>query len=316
MQEVNSSSNYINQQDDGMDLLELFMILWKGKLIIILVTFLISICGVIYSLKLPNIFQSKALLAPVNTSSDISRSLKNFSSIGRLAGFNVPGSSDEDSNTEEAMQKLISLSFFENSVLPNIFLPDLMALKRWDYESNTIHYDEVIYDFSASAWVRDYSYPYKQKPSPQESFEHFLNHFSIGEDSETGFITITMKHQSPYIAKEWIEIVVNQVNSFFRKKDKAASEKSITYLNEQIALTNFSEVKEVISQLLQKETQKLALIEANEYYVFDYIDPPAIMEIKSEPRRAIICIVFALVGGVLGCFIVLLKYFRTKYKWS
>ena len=314
MQEVYSSNNSSNQ-DNEIDLLELFRILWKGKFIIICATSLMSIYGVIYSLNLPNIFESKAILVQSNESSNMSSSLRQLSGIGKIAGINIPGSNDtEDSNGKKALQKLISLSFFKNSVLPNIFLPDLMAFKDWDYKTNTLNYQESIYDYDSSNWIRSYSYPYKQIPSPQESFEVFMDHFALSKDSKTGFVTITIRHQSPYIAKKWVEVLISQVNSFYRKKDRLASEKSVAYLNKQIALTSLSEVKEVISQLLQKETQKLALIEANEYYVFDYIDPPAVMEIKSEPRRSIICIMFAFVGGVLGGVIVLLRFFLLKYK--
>ena len=50
-------------------------------------------------------------------------------------------------------------------------------------------------------------------------------------------------------------------------------------------MTGLSEIKQVLAQLLQEETKKLTLIEANQFYVFDYIDPPAVMEQKSEPNR-------------------------------
>ena len=64
-------------------------------------------------------------------------------------------------------------------------------------------------------------------------------------------------------------------------------------------MTGLSEIKQVLAQLLQEETKKLTLIEANQYYVFDYIDPPAVMEEKSEPKRALICIFMVLIlGGI------------------
>ena len=130
---------------------------------------------------------------------------------------------------------------------------------------------------------------------------------SIDEDSKTGIITLKVKHQSPFIAKKWAEILVDQVNLFYRENDKSESEKAINYLNEQIAVTNYSEVKMAISQLLQEETKKLALIEANQSYIFEYIDPPAVMEKKSEPKRSLICILSALLGGLLSIIFVLIK---------
>ena len=60
---------------------------------------------------------------------------------------------------------------------------------------------------------------------------------------------------------------------------------------------------------MQQETQKLTLIEANEFYVFEYIDSPAVMETKSEPKRALICILFTVLGGMLSILIVLYKHY-------
>ena len=116
------------------------------------------------------------------------------------------------------------------------------------------------------------------------------------------------------MAKQWTELVINEINKFYREKDKSKSQKAVNYLNEQIAMTNISEVKIAISQLLQEETKKLALIEANEFYVFEYIDPPVVMEQKSEPKRAIICILFAFLGGIFSVSFVLLNHYVFKKK--
>ena len=160
------------------------------------------------------------------------------------------------------------------------------------------------------AWVRDYSYPQQQIPSSQESYQVFkTKHLSLIEDKKSGFIILSIKHQSPFIAKQWSELVVNEINSFYRQKDKSESEKAVSYLNKQIAKTSLSEIKVVLAQLLQEETKKLTLIEANKFYVFDFIDPPAVMEKKSEPDRLLICILSALLGIILGILLVLIRHY-------
>ena len=98
-------------------------------------------------------------------------------------------------------------------------------------------------------------------------------------------------------------MVVNELNSFYRKKDKLEAEKAVHYLNKQISTTNLSEIKEVLAKLLQEQTKKLTLIEANQFYVFEYVDPPAVMEKKLEPKRAIICIFKYVFGWDVKYFI-------------
>ena len=306
MQEAHSNK-HPNDFDDEIDLRELFYVLLEGKWIIVSLTAFVSIIGVIYSLLLPNIYESKAMLVPVNSSSGISGALGSYSGLAGLAGISLPSGGDEG-NSAKAIQKISSLSFFENNILPNIHLPDLMAVKSWNSKTNTLTFDDSIYDTNSNTWIRDYSYPQQQIPSAQESFEVFKTaHLSLSEDKKSGFITLAIKHQSPFIAKQWVELVINEVNAFYRQKDKSESEKAVSYLNQQISITGLSEIKQVIAQLLQEETKKLTLIEANQYYVFDYIDPPAVMEKKSEPKRALICILSALLGGMLSILLVLIR---------
>ena len=50
--------------DDEIDLRELLMVLWKGKLAIILGTVLSALISVSVALYLPNKYTSEALLAP------------------------------------------------------------------------------------------------------------------------------------------------------------------------------------------------------------------------------------------------------------
>jgi len=313
MQEAHSNK-HPNDFDDEIDLRELFYVLLEGKWIIVSLTAFVSIIGVIYSLLLPNIYESKAMLVPVNSSSGISGALGSYSGLAGLAGISLPSDGDEG-NSAKAIQKISSLSFFENNILTNINLPDLMAVKSWNSKTNTLAFDDSIYDTNTNTWIRDFSYPQQQIPSAQESFEVFnTEHLSLSEDNKSGFITLSIKHQSPFIAKQWAELVINEVNAFYRQKDKSESEKAVSYLNQQISMTGLSEIKEALAQLLQEETKKLTLIEANQYYVFDYIDPPAVMEEKAEPKRALICIISALLGGMLSILFVLIRHYAIKQK--
>jgi len=312
MQEAHSNK-HPNDFDDEIDLRELFYVLLEGKWIIVSLTAFVSIIGVIYSLSLPNIYQSKTMLVPINSSSAISGAHGSYNGIAGLAGINLPSSGDEN-NSAKAIQKISSLSFFENNILTNIHLPDLMAVKSWNSKTNTLAFDESIYDTNSNTWIRDYSYPKQQIPSAQESYTVFKQHLSLNVDIKSGFVTLAIKHQSPFVAKQWVELVVNEVNAFYRQKDKLESEKAVSYLNQQISMTGLSEIKQVLAQLLQEEIKKLTLIEANQYYVFDYIDPPAVMEQKSEPKRALICILGAILGGMLSILFVLIRHHVIKQK--
>lgn len=303
-------SNVFVPRDDELDLKEILLALKNDKWIVVSLTTFISIIGVIYSLLLPDIYQSRALLASSspNNQSGLSQS---YSSLASLAGVEIL--EDSESNSIQALEKLKSLSFFENDFLPYIFLPDLMAFNFWDSISNTTEYDERIYDDISNTWIKESSLSKKSIPSVQESFDKFIkHHLSIETDNKTSFVTVEIKHKSPYIAKEWTNLLIDQINDFYRKKDKDEAERASNYLNTLLVKTNLSEIKEVIAKLIQQETQKLTLIEANEFYVYEFIDPPAVMEKKSEPNRILIWILSVFFSLIISFISVLFRYYFLK----
>ena len=307
-----NNNNFVDKNEKEIDLKELFTVLWGGKWLIVSVTSIFSIIAIIYSLSLPNVYQSRAILSPVGDSGGggLNQVMKNYGGLASLAGVNL-SSADASSNSVKALEKLNTLSFFENNIMPNIFLPDLMAFDSWDASNNKIIYNTDIYDFDSQTWTRDYEYPRTQTPSAQESFDIFAGHFQASKDIDTGFVTISVKHESPFVAQAWTELIIDQLNYFFRAKDKLEAQAAMDYLNIQMTQTSFAEIKMVIAQLLQQKMQQLALVEASDFYVFDYIDPPAVMETKSEPVRSVICIIGAFLGGILGCLIVIIRFFTT-----
>ena len=307
--DLNSSLKF---DEDEINFKEILLILLKGKKIIFIFSAIFSVSTLIYSIILPDIYESRALLSPIENTDSISSSLESLSGLASVAGIGLPTPNAEN-KSQKAKEKLTSFSFFEKNIMPNIFLPELMAVDHWDYKSNSIIFDGNLYDTNSNLWIRKFSYPQKQIPSSQESFEVFLrDHLEISEDDETGFITLAVRHESPYVANNWAELMVKEINNFYREKDKNEAKKSISFLNEQLVKTSLSEIKLALVELLQAEIKKLTLVEARELYVFDYIDPSTIMEKKKSPNRILIIFFGTVLGFFFGIMYVMALNFLKK----
>ena len=302
--------NNLNNHGDEIDLRKLFRVIWDGKKLVIAVTTGFAITALVISLVLPNIYQSKALLSAVDSQGGSGSTSQGIGGVARLAGINL--SSSSAGNVDKALEKIKTLSFFEDNILPNIFLPDLMAIKRWDASTNTISYDKNAYNEKTKTWGSGTKDSSSIGPSSQKSYLKFHSQLNVS-DNVNGFVTISVKHQSPHIAKAWAELVVDQINLFFRAKDKLEAQAAMDFLNVQMAQTSYSEINEVIAQLIQKKMEQLTLIEASEFYVFSYLDPPKVMEKKVEPNRSSICILGTILGALLGILIVITReFFKVK----
>jgi len=301
----NNYSDVIDKSNtkEEIDLIGLLKNVWENKWIIVATTTFFSISALIYSLSLPNIYESKALLSPVDEDIGSGQTAGNVAGLANLAGINI--SNATNSNSLKAIKKAQTISFFKENILPNIFLPDLMAVKSWDSKTNTISYDPDKFDSESQSFINE--------PSVQKSYKEFKDIFELSQDYNNGFVTVSIKHQSPFISQQWTNLVVNQINEFFRINDKREAQAAMDFLNVQMAQTSFNEIKLVIAQLLKNRMQQLTLIEANDFYIFSYLDPPMVMEEKIEPNRSSLSILGAIFGGLLGIlYVIIREFFNTK----
>lgn len=305
--------NEIDSFDDTIDLRELFLILWNKKFFISCLTFVFAVISVIYSLSLPNEYTSTALLAPTSEESSLQSQGGQLSGLASLAGIGL--GSETGTKSQEAIERIQSFGFFSKYFLPNIKLENLMAVKEWKPDENIIVYNKDLFDIKTKKWVRNVRFPLKVIPSDQEAFkEEYKKILMINVGKDTGFISISITHKSPIIAKKWLDLIILNINESMRTLDKENAQNSIDFLNEKTSLTNIKSINDVISDLLESQMQVLMLANSQQDYVLKIIDPPIVTEMKSGPGRALICILITFFGGVLSSTIVFIQHYRRSLK--
>ncbi|EIK4806894.1 LPS O-antigen length regulator [Vibrio parahaemolyticus] len=294
--------------DDEIDLHELFAALWKGKWIIVATTFALAIGSVFYALNLPDIYKADALLAPAESSNSggLSKMAGQFGGIAALAGVNIGGS--ELSQADLAIQIMKSRQFIENFIEKNNLLLKIMAVKEWSIKDNELILDDEIYNSKTEKWLRERRGLRGPEPSSLEAYERFHKDIlSIEFDDDIGLYTISVKYYSPFIAKEWVDLLVKEINKVMRERTIAETNQNLKYLNAQLQKTPVADMQSTFYQLIEEQTKSLMLAEVQDEFTFKVIDPPVVPEIKYGPKRALICILGTLFGGILGCIIVILS---------
>lgn len=309
-----SQNNISHQYDDAVDLKEMFQILLKKKILISLITLFFAIVSVFAAISMSDVYKSSSLLAPTSEDESLSSSLGGLSSLAGIAGVSLPAGPISDSQI--AVKRIESFEFFSKNFLPSIKLEDLMAEKKWIPLENKLIYDEDIFDELSNKWVRKVSYPKKTIPSTQEAFKEFKKALSINQDEETGLVYLSIEHISPYVAKEWMDVIIYNINERMREIDKEDAQNSINFLNDSLKTTNSQSIKLVFSKLLESQMQKLMLASSNEEYIFKTINSPIAPEEKSGPNRFFICIVSTLFGFIISIIIVLIQHFRSAEKFN
>ena len=300
--------------DDEIDLRELFGVLWAGKVEIMVGVLLSAIVAVSYALYLPDKYTSKALLAPRNDGGSggaLGQLAAQYGGLASLAGVNL-GGIGEQGKTAIAIEMLKSRDFFGKYLYDSV-LVDLMASKSWDRGANEVVIDEDLFDLETQVWVREIGNGLQAKPSVQEAHKAFVEGaFSVSEDKQSGFVTVSVTHYSPTVARDWVALIVANGNDAVRAREVREAENSIAFLKDQSAKTNLVSLTEVFAELIEQQTKTVMLASASDEYVFQIIDPPVAPELKSEPQRALICVLGVLLGGMLAVLLVLIRHYTTK----
>ncbi|ENM6363154.1 LPS O-antigen length regulator [Vibrio alginolyticus] len=299
--------------DDEIDLRELFKALWKGKWIIIATTFVFAIASVLYALSLPNIYKSDALLAPAESSNggSLSKMAGQLGGLAALAGVNLGGG--ESSQTDLAVQVMKSRQFVEAFINKHDLLVPLMAAKDWDLANNKLILDEELYNSNTGEWLREPDGLRGATPTAQEAFEVFNKEvLSVTQDKESGLYTVSVKSYSPYLAQQWVNWLIEDINKVMRERTIAETSQNLAYLNSQLQKTSVAEMQSTFYKLIEDQTKSLMLAEVQNEFIFKIIDPAIVPEIKDGPKRALICVLGTLLGGMFGLFIVAITYFFRK----
>ncbi|TWX54040.1 Wzz/FepE/Etk N-terminal domain-containing protein [Colwellia hornerae] len=310
--DVNYKEHFESQDDDEIDLGQLWRAIWAGKIVIMVISFIFAVASVTYALSKPDIYKASVLLSP--TASEGGGGLAGlsgqFGGLASLAGINLGGSGGD--KTTLALEIIKSRSFIETFISKHNLLVPLMAAKKWNISNDELIYDKDLYDIDKNKWLREVKAPKKVEPSPWESFKAFSKLLSVSQDKATSMVTIELSFFSPNVAKQWLIWLVEDLNNFVREQDQQNSQNSIDYLTKQLEKTQVTNMETVFYQLIEEQTKNMMLTQVNKEYVLKTIDPAQVPDRKDQPKRALIVVLGTILGGILSVIIVLIRYFSNS----
>jgi uncharacterized protein involved in exopolysaccharide biosynthesis len=297
-----------NEYDDEIDLRELFSVLWASKNLIAKVTAVFAVVSVLFALSVPNQYKASTVLAPAQQdTAGLAGALGQLGGLASLAGVSIGES--EGNESQMALEIMRSRSFVEAFIKDNAIEVEVFAADGWKAKTNKLSIDNDLYDIDSQMWVRNPPSGKPVEPTGWELYEEFLDLYSISQDKKTGMITVTVEYYSPFIAKEWSEKLVVAINSHMQSRKLQQVDRNIQYLEAQIEKTAIADMRGVFYTIIEEQIKNKMLAEASPEYVFETVSPAMVPEEKSQPKRALICILGTLLGGMFSIIWVLVAYY-------
>ena len=213
------------------------------------------------------------VLKPSENLSDTSDSLRSFD-IGPLSSLTGPNLS---SGTKFGLSILESRDFFEKYFTNEEFM---------ELFFNTYH------DGGSSLFETAYK-------------KFHSSNLEISVDDETSYLRLTLYHYNPDVLKDWLNVIVYDLNATMAEIDRLNAEKYINFLQFELEKTKISELRKNISELIKVQVQKYMYASESEGYIFSILDSPRTPDIKSQPSRSLIVIIFFILSLLLSSSIII-----------
>ena len=295
--------------DDEIDLRELFSVVWAGKILIVAITAVFALVSVGYALSLANQYKASAVVSPAQSGgSSLGAMAGQLGGLASLAGINI--GSGESNETQEAMEIMQSWGFMEAFIQTHDLQVPIYAAIGWDKGSNSLKLNSNLYDATSERWLIEGSAGGENgAPSSWQLYQRFKSRVAVSQDKKSGLINISVEYYSPQIAKQWVDLFIITINDYMRARKLEQVNRNIEYLTAQIDKTAIADMREVFYQLVEEQTKSKMLAEASPEYAFVTVSRAMVPEQKSQPKRALVCILGALLGGMLSVLGVLFRHY-------
>ena len=289
------------------DLRELFSVLWAGKKLIVAITAVFAVVSVVYALSLANEYKASAVLSPAASGgSSLGSMAGQLGGLASLAGIDI--GSGESRETLEAMEIMQSWGFMEAFIQTHALQVPVYAAVGWDKGSNSLKLDDDLYDAASKRWlIEDATSGENRAPSSWELYQRFKSRVAVSQDKTSGLINVSVEYYSPQVAKHWVDLFISTINEYMRARKLEQVNRNIEYLTIQIEKTAIADMREVFYQLIEEQTKSKMLAEASPEYAFVTVSRAMVPEQKSKPKRALVCILGTLLGGMLSVLWVLVR---------
>lgn len=267
----------------------------------------------IFIFNAPDEYKAEAMLMPVsdNSNGGLGALGSQLGGLASIAGINV--NSGGNDKVALALALVNDWDFVDTFIKKHNIKGELLAVDGWDRQANKLIYDTDSYDINSKSWkLIDGK---MDEPSDWKAFVEFKKRIVFRQDKSSPLIIADLTYYSPLIAKQWLELLVEDINHKIKLMDLNDTKLNIDYLNQQIESTNLTDIKEVFYELMQEQLKTYMLAEVRSEYVLKKIGKIKVPEVKFKPRRLLLVVLGTFMGILFGLLIICIKPFLVDIRY-
>lgn len=258
-------------QESEINLLDFVKVVLKHKGFIAFIVVIVVVSTTIISLILTKVYESKAVIAPVQA-----EERNGISVVAAQFGIAAP----QASNTSEIV---------------NLLKSDILMQKV--LENHNLY--SVLFKSGELKGKSENEKTWKGIRLLKESV------LKVTENKKDNMITISAQYKDPVIAEKITNAIIKELTEHMSSEAKRVAETNKAYLESQINTTSDPYIRTNIYNLIARQVQTAMLSEVKENFAFKVLDPPRVPDKRIKPKRrqmVAIAFVVSLFLGVLLAF--------------
>lgn len=274
-----------DQHNNEINLLDLAKVILKHKKVVIWVVLVIVVAAAIISLLMTKIYESKAVISPVQQSTGQGGTM---SAVAAQFGIVAP----QSSNLSEIIGLLKS---------------DILMQKVLEKEN----LDSALFTKADLQGKTENEKVWKGILALKKEI------VKVTENKKDNMITVSAQYKDPVVAQRIASAVLNELTEYMTGEAKRVAEANRKHLETQIVNTGDPLVRQKMYSLIAQQIETVMMAEAKENFAFKVIDPPRVPVERVKPKRTRMVVIAFIVSLFLGVFLAFVRehYERNGEVW-
>lgn len=313
MNKQNTSENHHSKypaNNSDLVFVELAGVIWRCKWNVAGTTFITLIFSAIYAFSLPNLYRAEVLLALASEHGSLASSSFDAGNAGleSTAGANFGSLGGSVDKATLGLEILQSRDFIGEFIVKHDIAVTLMTAKGWNDETALLKTHSTAYSFENKEWIGQYS---PEGPSSNKTYQIFSELLDVRRDPSSSLVRVSLDYYSPYLAHDWLTLIVEDINLKIRSQNMIEATNSIGYLEQKLEEASLAELRTVLYELIQDREKDIMLINAKSDF-FRVIDPGVAPNTSYAPKKKLILLLGLLLGILISLFFIVVRNFCVR----
>lgn len=311
---MNKSQTELDEVSDEIDLLELFSVLWAGKLIIVSFVLVTVMLGSLYLHRADRQYSVSLVVAQTGDKQS-GPNLSGLGGLASLAGVSLPSGGTGDFSKFKALLRSEELS---NFLIENVEISKRVFKSEWNSEAGRFERPTQGQLSELSSQLKfiltgDVKAEYRA-PDAARLADFLVRSVSLSDEKDTGFLKLSMEVVDSSFAVELLQDLVLQADKMLKEQYVETGEQALMFYQEKLSRARSQEHREALAKMIASEEQQQMLASRDGPFVAEVVMGPSVSLQPTSPKSSLVLAMCIVLGGFFGAAYVLVS--NAIRKWG